>query len=412
MTSEYLQWFNCGFTVFWDNIMLKVDKAGTKQRLRTFRESLLASLDENQLKQFDEYVKLSTKIVRFSLYLLLFLGLLPEYEIIVKILSTVTLALVYLALEILYHYADIRVAFDAKIQAVVFSIFALWYACTYSFLVFLGIFIKSIWISIIWTLAMVLGAIILREIVENWLMDKVSSVVKHVMRPFEEVITLTALRYYRKAIFSASVIIGSLVFAFFVTWLQSSVLWLSFVLVCVAVFFAIDFIRIDKFTESIDLLWIVNERWTTDLMTYSLDLCNSLADAGIVGYNVVLRLGKCFNISDLPDVNPAYLIGTSLILPQNNAPVILLHPVEMKVDIMKVMAYLNEKWNRFVTSKTQEGTLSTVPPFFFPDARVLVKSALVQMERVAWVSGNPCFGLELAGEDLLKISSNVGQFAR
>ncbi len=393
--------------------MPTVDKAGTKQRLANFRESLLASLDDEHLKKFDDWVKLTTKIVRLGLFLLLFLGLIPEYEIVVKLLSTTTLVLVYLALEVLYQYASIRDAFDAKIQAAVFSIFALWYAATYSFLAFLGILIGSIEISIIWAVAMILGALILRIEIGNWITGIISSAVKGKMKPFEQVITLTALRYYSKAIFSASTIIASLIFAYFIAWLQPSETWWPFavlILVITAVLFAIDLVRIDKFSESLDLLWIISDLMVTDLMTYSLDLCNRLADAGIVGYKPVLLPGKCVNISDLPEVDPAYRIGTSLLLPENKEPVIVLHPVEMEIDIQKVMAHLNESWNKVATPITQEGTLSIIPPFFIPNARILVENALVQMTRIAWVSGTPCFGLELAGTDLLKISSDVGQF--
>lgn len=129
-------------------------------------------------------------------------------------------------------------------------------------------------------------------------------------------------------------------------------------------------------------------------------------------YTPVFRYGKCFTVSDLLGVDPIHLIGTGVFLPEGREPVIVLHPVTMKVDVEKVMVKLNEMWTKVRIPETQEQSLAIFPPFFAPDARVVIDSSLAQMERVAWISGNPCFGIELAGVDLRKISSLVGQFVQ
>ncbi|MFW9887474.1 MAG: hypothetical protein ACFFER_04790 [Candidatus Thorarchaeota archaeon] len=396
--------------------MQNLDKSGTRERLETFRQSLLASLDEDQLKKFDSWVKLTSNAVRMGLYALVFLTVLPEYEFLAKVISTTTLMLVYLAFEVLYQYASIRNAFDAKIQAVVFSIFAFWYGLSYSFLLLLGSFLGSIGISIIWAAAMMLAAVLLHRVVRSWLLGKLSPVIKHKMKRFESVITLTALRYFRKAAFNASSIIASLLLAYFLVLSQPvETIWWPVavaILICFSIVLAIDIMRIDKFSESLDLLWIINDFMVTDLMTYSLDLCNRLDETGIVDYLPVFHHPKCVNLSDLPEVNPTHLVGTSLLLPEDREPVIVLHPVAMKIDLVKVMTHLDENWNRVRTPKNREGGLSLIPPFFAPDARILVDSSLIEANRVAWVSGKPCFGLEIAGSDLVKISSHVGQFQK
>jgi hypothetical protein len=396
--------------------LVKLEEMDTKERMKKFRESLLSTLNPERIDELNEWAHMGEKITAGILLGIGLLSYIFELGFGIELFSAIVGFFLLVIFDVLFRHSKLRKAFDYKILLVALSIFGLWYGFSYGLLIIAGFYFRDVPIVLLpWAIVVMIVSYIVWVKTRSFLDIRISSAVIEDMAPFRKTIVKQASRYISKARLNSSVIASCILIPSVIYLVQPpenpiAVILLSTFLIISLLSF-LDLLRIDKYSESLDILWDVGSIWVTDLMTHCVFLKKRFTELGITDYQVVERYKPCWSTSDLPDSNPSDFISSQIYIPKGFSPAILLKISGSEADDLKVRNTVDEEWNE-VTIIGANSTLPVTPPLYFPNARVLADEPVIEKDFVAWVSGRPCFGIIFKGSDIKKLCNYIGHFTK
>jgi hypothetical protein len=402
-----------------------------KERVEQFRIALNDSLNGDRLELLDKWVDFSMKLAKLILLLLgivVWFPLLSGLEVGVPLISTVIAVFLTFLFEVGYKLAVIRNAVDWRVLFVSYAIYGVWFGFAYGMILVIRQYSRPEHFLIL-AIAVAASVVVLgaawRNSVPDFLEERIRLAVNEDMAPFEDVITHLATRFVITARGASMYTVLLLVIGYMLAAnivevdIPPELLLVTVPLIVLVAFLIMPFIvRFQTHISSLGLLWTIGEKHMTDLMSYCVLLRGRLASLDIKGYKVKHSYLACINERDTKrHLALSQVVCSRQYLPVNHEPIQILTLAADKPDLQKIQRTLGEIWTDGLLGDTQTVEmhrsgrilLGSFPPFFPFSGRTIIDNRVLERNRVAWVSGRPCFGVIIQSEDLLNLKPLTGE---